>query len=73
MSCTGLAPNVFDLRIWLDQIASICLSKEFQKLRNELESFYGEVNVPQADVTAFADALYAFLTEHEEVEMTSSS
>ncbi|MEW6182545.1 MAG: hypothetical protein AB1500_05115 [Bacillota bacterium] len=73
MSYASITPNAVDLRIWLDQIALICLSKEFQKLKNELESFYGEVNVPQADVTAFADALYTFLTEYEEAALTSSS
>ncbi|RJX20044.1 MAG: hypothetical protein C4570_04490 [Ammonifex sp.] len=72
MNFTGLAPNAANLRIWLDQIALICLSEEFQKLKAELESIYQEVNFPEAGVTAFADALYAFLTEHEEVSITAT-
>jgi phytoene/squalene synthetase len=69
---TGLASNTPDLRIWLDQIALICLSEEFHKLKAELESIYREVNFPEAGVAAFADALYAFLTEHEEVSITAT-
>jgi hypothetical protein len=72
LNFTGLASDTADLRTWLDQIALICLSEEFQRLKAELESIYREVNFPEAGVTAFADALYAFLTEHEEVSITTT-
>jgi hypothetical protein len=72
MVFSGLAPTG-NLRVWLDQIALICLSEEFQKLKAELESFYKEVNLSDACVMAFADALYAFLTEHEEATVTAAT
>lgn len=71
MGFSSLAP-ASDLRIWLDQIALICLSEEFQKLKAELESFYKEVNLSEACVMAFADALYTFLTEYEEATVTTT-
>jgi len=55
-----------DFRIWLDQIAVICLSEEFQQLRTELESFYKSFDPSDAEVKAFADALYVLLNEFEE-------
>uniref|UniRef100_A0A7C2HUY5 Uncharacterized protein n=1 Tax=Ammonifex degensii TaxID=42838 RepID=A0A7C2HUY5_9THEO len=66
----GSPPN--DLKVWLDQIAVICLSEDFQKLKAELELFYKEADPAQADVKAFADALYAFLHEQEEKIGTSA-
>lgn len=65
----GFADTVRDpaeFKGWLDQIAVICLSEEFQRLRAELESFYRSSDPAKASVRAFADALYAFLSEAEE-------
>ncbi|MDI6632403.1 MAG: hypothetical protein AB1507_01840 [Bacillota bacterium] len=66
----GFDPNA--LKVWLDQIALICLSEDFQKLKAELELLYREADPAQADVKAFADALYAFLSEQEENLGTSA-
>ncbi|WP_334111321.1 hypothetical protein [Thermodesulfitimonas autotrophica] len=66
MELTGVAQKLADFKIWLDQIAVICLSEEFQRLRAELESFYKRSDPAGASVKAFADALYTFLSEAEE-------
>lgn len=66
-----LAHKPTDFQVWLNQIAIICLSEDFQKLKTELESFYREADPSKAGVKAFADALYAFLTECEDTTTTS--
>ncbi|MEW6448235.1 MAG: hypothetical protein AB1426_09110 [Bacillota bacterium] len=71
MVCSDLAPKLTDFQVWLNQIAIICLSEDFQRLKAELESFYREADPSKAGVKAFADALYAFLTECEDTVATS--
>ncbi|MGQ9513074.1 hypothetical protein [Thermodesulfitimonas sp.] len=66
MELAGAAQKPAEFKIWLDQIAVICLSEEFQRLRAELESFYESSDPAGASVKAFADALYTFLSESEE-------
>ncbi|NLI11972.1 hypothetical protein [Pelotomaculum propionicicum] len=51
---------------WLNQIAFICLSEEFQSLKKELETIYLESNVENVRLTAFQDALYAFLNQDDD-------
>ena len=66
MELAGAAQKLVDFKVWLDQIAIICLSEEFQRLRAELEFLYKRSDPAGASVKAFADALYAFLSEAEE-------
>lgn len=54
-----------DIKKWLNQIALICLSDEFQALKNELEKIYLRDNVQDVGLAAFQDALYAFLAEKD--------
>lgn len=58
-----------EIKKWIDYIAIICLSEEFQRLKGELESLYLflgiAVGAEEAQITAFSDALYAFLAEKE--------
>ncbi len=51
---------------WLNEIAFICLSEEFQSLKKELETIYLESNVENVRLTAFQDALYAFLNQDDD-------
>ena len=44
----------------------ICLSEEFQTLKTELENIYFQSNVENFRLTAFQDALYAFLAQEED-------
>jgi len=55
-----------EIKKWLNQIALICLSEEFQKLKNELENIYLQCNMEDVGLAAFQDALYAFLAEKED-------
>ncbi len=50
----------------VDQVAEVCLSKEFNDLRKELENIYLKDEIDNALLTAFQDALYSILTEREE-------
>jgi hypothetical protein len=52
-----------DIKKWLNHIAMICLSEEFQSLKKELETIYHQANVENVRLTAFQDALYAFLSQ----------
>jgi len=52
-----------DIKKWLNHIAMICLSEEFQSLKKELETIYHQSNVENVRLTAFQDALYAFLSQ----------
>jgi len=51
----------------VDQVAEVCLSKEFNDLRKELENVYLKDEIDNALLTAFQDALYSILTEREEL------
>lgn len=57
------------MKKWIDQIAVICLSEDFQRLKDELEALYRASGVgdsaEEAGMCAFSDALYAFLAEKE--------
>lgn len=55
-----------EIKKWVRSIALICLSKEFQELKNELEQIYRQANLEDPAITAFQDALYAFLAEEED-------
>ncbi|KUK84113.1 MAG: hypothetical protein XD97_0023 [Pelotomaculum thermopropionicum] len=55
-----------DIKKWLNHIAVICLSEEFQTLKKELETIYQQSNVENVRLTAFQDALYAFLSQGED-------
>ncbi|MDQ7790838.1 MAG: hypothetical protein RDV00_01755 [Clostridia bacterium] len=54
-----------EMKKWVDHIALICLSPEFQSLKQELEALYCSAKIDDAPSTAFSDALYAFLSEKE--------
>lgn len=55
-----------EIKKWLNQIALICLSEDFQNLKKELEKLYLQSNVENVQITAFQDALYAFLAQEED-------
>ena len=55
-----------DMEKFLSHIAMICLSEEFQSLKMELEAIYSQSNIENAGITAFQDALYAFLAQEED-------
>ncbi len=55
-----------DIKKWLNHIAMICLSEEFQSLKKELEIIYLQSNIENVRLTAFQDALYAFLSQGED-------
>jgi len=54
-----------EIKKFLNHIALICISEEFQSLKSELEEIYLRANVENFRLTAFQDALYAFLTQEE--------
>ena len=49
----------------INQIAEICITKEFTDLKAELESIYFKNGIENALLTAFQDALYAVWTQEE--------
>ena len=55
-----------EIKKWLNHIALICLSEDFQKLKKELETIYSRSDVKDYRITAFQDALYAFLAQEDE-------
>lgn len=55
-----------EVKRWLNHIALICLSEDFQHLKRELESLYVQSNMDNVRITAFQDALYAFLAQEED-------
>jgi len=55
-----------EIKKWLNHIALICLSDEFQSLKKELETIYLKSNVENVRLTAFQDALYAFLNQDDD-------
>jgi len=58
--------NEEEIKKWLNHIALICLSEEFQTLKTELETIYCQSNVENFRLTAFQDALYAFIAQEED-------
>lgn len=58
--------NEEEIKKWLNHIALICLSEEFQTLKTELEKIYLQSDVENFRLTAFQDALYAFLAQEED-------
>lgn len=54
------------IRTLVRQIALICLSEDFQELKQELEQIYRQHGVEDPALTAFEDALYAFLAQEED-------
>ncbi|WP_066635298.1 hypothetical protein [Desulfolucanica intricata] len=61
-----------EIKKWLNHIAVICLSEEFQSLKKELESIYLQSNLDNVRLAAFQDALYAFLAQEEDEQVYSS-
>lgn len=55
-----------EMKKWLNHIAIICLSEEFQELRKELETIYSQSNGDKFRIMAFQDALFVFLSQEEE-------
>ncbi|SFR01740.1 hypothetical protein [Desulfoscipio geothermicus] len=55
-----------EIKKWLNHIALICLSEDFQDLKKELEKIYMQSDVENVQVAAFQDALYAFLAQEED-------
>lgn len=55
-----------EMKKWLNHIALICLSEEFQELKKELETIYSQSNSDEFRIMAFQDALYVFLSQEEE-------
>lgn len=48
-----------------NHISGICLSKDFQGLKQELESLYCQSGIDNPGFIAFHDALYTMLTQEE--------
>lgn len=61
-----------EMKKWLNHIALICLSEEFQSLKQELEVIYLRSNVDNAGLVAFQDALYSFLAQEEDEQACQS-
>lgn len=57
-----------EIKKWLNHIAVICLSEEFQSLKKELENIYLKSDMDNVRLVAFQDALYAFLAQEEDDE-----
>jgi len=61
-----------DIKEWLNYIALICLSEDFQNLKKELEGIYSDCQMENFRLTAFQDALYAFLAQKDLVRSGNS-
>ncbi|MDD3653080.1 MAG: hypothetical protein PHO01_02660 [Desulfotomaculaceae bacterium] len=61
-----------EIKKWLNYIALICLSEEFQSLKMELEVLYQKSDMENFRLAAFQDALYAFLSQEEDERMYQS-
>ena len=57
-----------EMKKLIGQIAEVCLSEEFQSLRQELEMLYFNSGMENALVAAFQDALITMLAQREEVK-----
>lgn len=55
-----------EIKRWLNHIALICLSDEFQSLKRELETQYVKSNMDNVRLVAFQDALFAFLAQNDD-------
>jgi hypothetical protein len=55
-----------EIKRWVNHIALICLSEDFQTLKKELETVYKRSDIEDFRTMAFQDALYAFLAQEEE-------
>lgn len=55
-----------EIKKWLNHIAMICLSEDFQDLKKELEKIYIQSQMEDAQLVAFKDALYTFLAQEED-------
>ena len=55
-----------EIKKWISSISLICLSDEFQELKNELEQIYRQAKVESPAIIAFQDALFAFIAQEEE-------
>ncbi|MBF7082377.1 hypothetical protein IT084_05210 [Desulfallas sp. Bu1-1] len=55
-----------EIKKWLNHIALICLSEDFQNLKKELEKIYLQSDIENVQLVAFQDALYAFLAQEED-------
>ncbi|AZR72398.1 hypothetical protein BBF96_02710 [Anoxybacter fermentans] len=55
-----------EVRQLISLIAHICMSREFQALKEELAQYYCEAGYNNFDITAFEDALYTMLQQMEE-------
>ncbi|MFZ3171289.1 MAG: hypothetical protein WA118_04830 [Carboxydocellales bacterium] len=56
-------PREDELKGFIQQISAICMSEEFQVLRQELEAMYLRCKVENASIIAFQDALYSLLVQ----------
>lgn len=65
MSEQPISAEEEDLKKFIRQISSICLSEEFQVLRKELEIMYLRCKLENAGIIAFQDALYSMLVQEE--------
>lgn len=61
-----------EIKKWLNHIALICLSEEFQELKKELEQIYRQSEVENYTLAAFVDALYAFVAQEEDNRICQS-
>jgi len=59
-------PRDDEMKKWLNQIAVICLSKDFRSLKNELENHYKDAEIDNVQLKAFQDALFAFLAQEDD-------
>lgn len=64
----SLSAHVFadeDVKTIANHVSDICLSKDFQGLKQELEALYRQSGVDNPGFIAFHDALYTMLTQEE--------
>ncbi|MDD4168948.1 MAG: hypothetical protein PHD36_01580 [Desulfotomaculaceae bacterium] len=73
MSIPKLDSPEEEIKKWINYIALICLSEEFQSLKMELETLYQQADMENFRLAAFQDALYAFLAQEEDGQMCQSS
>ena len=64
LSCESHADT--GIRQLVSLITGICVSREFQALKDELERAYAEAGYADSAIVAFEDALYTFLMQSEE-------
>ncbi len=69
MALPETASGEQDVIRFVQNIAEICFSEEFNSLREELEFTYFNAKVDNAFITAFQDALFAILAQNNSVLM----